>query len=241
MKCDDFTVPTTSVRFHRLKMLMCTNFNSLPCRSRPEIDATACTLYNFPRGYDPAGQALTTATDFSGVQDLPEIRCTSPAGADAQRDVNIYWHGIPVTLTAWWHYMAPTVSTVVPSAGGFAGGATITVLGSNFGPQESWTTTSAGGLVRAAGVKAIVEIVGKSAVACRSTQWVSDGQLVCVLPPLPSQKQAVNIEAHKVSVQVTPNTTLPIFGFLLAVIQLSQNMFVGSITLFIFHSRYNHW
>ncbi len=179
-------------------------------RSRPEIDATACTLYNFPRGYDPAGVALTTATDFSGIQDLPEIRCTTPAGAGAQRDVNIYWHGIPVTLAAWWHYMAPTVSTVVPSVGGYAGGETITVLGSNFGPQESWTTTSAGGLVRAAGVKAVVEIVGKSAVACRSTQWVSDGQLVCVLPPLPSRKQAVDIATHKVSVQVIGPSPYPL-------------------------------
>ena len=114
-----------------------------------------------------------------------------------------------MTLTAWWHYMAPSVSTVVPSAGGFAGGDTITVLGSNFGPQESWTTTSAGGLVRAAGVKAIVEIVGKSPVACRSTQWVSDDQLVCVLPPLPSQKQAVDIAAHKVSVQVAGSSLHP--------------------------------
>ncbi len=98
--------------------------------------------------------------------------------------------------------MAPAVSVVVPATGGYAGGDTITVFGSNFGPQESWTTKSAGGLVQAAGVKAVVEIVGKSAVQCRSTQWVSDGQLVCVLPPLPSQKQEVDIAAHKVSVQV---------------------------------------
>jgi hypothetical protein len=107
-------------------------------RSRPELQATGCTLYNYPRGYDPAGTPLVTATDFSGVADLPELRCTAPAGVGAQRDVNVYWHGVPLTLAGWWHYLAPTVGAVVPAAGDYAGGSSVTVFGSNFGPQESW-------------------------------------------------------------------------------------------------------
>jgi hypothetical protein len=173
--------------------------------SRPELDATECKLYNFPRGYDPAGQALINATDFTGVSDLPEIRCIAPAGSGAQRDINIYWHGIALSLPAWWHYSAPKISSVSPSSVTYSGGSHITIFGSNFGPFESWTVRNVGGFKNKASVKTLVEIVGRRSVQCQDTTWVSDSQLICVVPPLPMTKQAVDIVQHTVPVQVCGN------------------------------------
>jgi hypothetical protein len=157
------------------------------------VPATGCTLANYPRGYDPAGAAVATATDFSGIGDLPELQCTTPAGVGAYCDVNIYWHGVLLTLDGFWSYLPPVVHAVSPSAANHAGGATVTVFGSNFGPKESWACGAA---------QAAVEVVGRGGAACTRTQWVSDGQLVCVLPPLPKQMQPVDRGSHTVTVQV---------------------------------------
>mmetsp|Transcript_88914 Transcript_88914/g.236969 ORF Transcript_88914/g.236969 Transcript_88914/m.236969 type:complete len:1183 (+) Transcript_88914:27-3575(+) len=163
--------------------------------SKIEMEASSCALTNFPRGSDPAGQATYTATDFSSMSDLPEIRCVAPAGAGSARSINIYWHGVRLTLNVFGGNSGPVVSNLVPTAVDFSGGATITISGSNFGSASAWTRTG----TRA---RTSVDLVGRGTVACGSIQYVSDSKITCVVPALTATRQPVDLVQHQVSVQV---------------------------------------
>lgn len=104
--------------------------------------ADACTLYNFPRGNDPAGTRSLTVYDYSAVDELPEIRCKVPSGVGNGNDLEVSWHGVAVTISNWFKYSKPIVRRVSPVSVSYSGGDKITIYGNNFGPQAAWATGS---------------------------------------------------------------------------------------------------
>uniref|UniRef100_A0A6U4UG80 IPT/TIG domain-containing protein n=1 Tax=Hemiselmis andersenii TaxID=464988 RepID=A0A6U4UG80_HEMAN len=135
----------------------------------------------------------------------PTIHCSVPPalGADMQ-DLNIYWHGVKTSLTNWYRPEAPVISRIEPAMAAYAGGETVTIIGRNFGPKIAYTSISAGGAATAGTRQSHVEVRGKSFSAkCATTTYVSDTQLLCVVPTLPARKIAgLDKTTRKVEVSV---------------------------------------
>jgi hypothetical protein len=156
--------------------------------------ATDCVIWSLSSSCDNSG------ANFKGC--TGSIQCRAPAGLGPGADVVIHWQGVPYTLNNWYHYQNPVVNSIVPSTVGFAGGDRITVKGKNFGPQEQWTVTTAGGATTTAKRTATVEIATRVNVRCTNVQWVSDGELVCTVPAIPLAKLSVDTAQRTLSASV---------------------------------------
>jgi len=138
-----------------------------------------------------------------GSASYDEIKCRLPLGAGAQNNINIYWGGVPLVLKNWFHYSAPSVDSLSPSSGDYAGGSVVTIHGSNFGSPDLWRHYTAGdsSVVRTrTGSKQVgVELITRSPVSCSSVQYVNSGTLLCTLPALPETVVTVDKTARTVS------------------------------------------
>jgi len=144
------------------------------------------------------GTTETSAANYAAAKNVwhqtrkPTIQCAVPPslGADKQ-DLNMYWHGVKTSLANWYRPESPVISKIEPSMASYAGGETVTLIGRNFGPKLSYTAYTAGGAKTTATRESHVEIHGKSfAAKCTKTTYVSDRELLCVVPPLPARKIA---------------------------------------------------
>jgi len=71
-----------------------------------------CTMYtNMVCCFNDLTFSLSLSLSLS---ELPEIRCAAPAGVGAG-DLTVSWHGIRVTVTGWWKYNSPVVTSIQPS------------------------------------------------------------------------------------------------------------------------------
>ncbi|EKX38196.1 hypothetical protein GUITHDRAFT_115740 [Guillardia theta CCMP2712] len=138
--------------------------------------ADACTLYNFPRGNDPAGTRSLTVYDYSAVDELPEIRCKVPSGVGNGNDLEVSWHGVAVTISNWFKYSKPIVRRVSPVSVSYSGGDKITIYGNNFGPQAAWATGSSH--------PGRIELYNRGYQSCSKVEYISDSELRCIVPAL---------------------------------------------------------
>jgi len=159
--------------------------------------ADGCTLYNFPRGNDPAGTRSLTVYDYSAVDELPEIRCKVPSGVGHGNDLQVSWHGVAVTISNWFKYSKPIVRTVSPVAVSFSGGDKITVYGNNFGPQAAWATGSMH--------PGRIELYNRGYQSCVKVEYVSDSELRCIVPALRPVNLNFDKSTRTLSVKVVVN------------------------------------
>jgi hypothetical protein len=175
----------------------CANDVARACRCRSGVMCPDC-----------ASSALcrNSAGDGAGhdwpYRAKPALRCVLPPALGPDHNLNIYLHGIKTTLTHWYHPDPPVVTAVHPAAVSYRGGDTITVTGRNFGPAASWTRTTAGGAQSLEAAQARVELLGRAAALTCETAYVSDAQLLCRVPPLPRQRQPVDVAARTVALDV---------------------------------------
>jgi hypothetical protein len=91
-----------------------------------------------------------------------QIQCVLPAGQGSNLPVVVSVEGLPSTVAGSFNYNPPVITSVSPACGPTAGGATLTVTGTNFGTS---------GMVTIGGISAS-NLPG---------QW-SDGQIQCLTP-----------------------------------------------------------
>jgi len=147
--------------------------------------------------------ALPAATDCSvwefTAPTIGTIQCRTPAGAGPGVDITISWQGVPYVLHNWFRYQDPVIRSITPSLVDFKGKVSVTISGSNFGPNTMWTATTAGGATSSLSQVASVEVYTRIGVRCSNILWVSDEKLVCTVPALPRVKQAVDTTKRQVS------------------------------------------
>eukprot|EP00284_Hemiselmis_tepida_P019042 CAMPEP_0174917174 /NCGR_PEP_ID=MMETSP1355-20121228/2297_1 /TAXON_ID=464990 /ORGANISM="Hemiselmis tepida, Strain CCMP443" /LENGTH=1565 /DNA_ID=CAMNT_0016162241 /DNA_START=78 /DNA_END=4771 /DNA_ORIENTATION=+ len=166
----------------------------IPCRC---VGGT-CTDCPSSGACNYIGTTETSAANYALKKNVwhqtrkPTIHCSVPPalGADMQ-DLNIYWHGVKTSITNWYRPEAPVVERVEPAQAAYTGGSTVTIIGRNFGPKVSYTSQTAGGAKTAGTRESHVEVRGKSFSAkCAKTTYVSDKELLCVVPTLPARRIA---------------------------------------------------
>lgn len=156
--------------------------------------ATGCTLYNHPRGSDPAaGSASPPSTEYSPVSDLPELRCKAPSGVGSGLDLVLKWHGIPLTINSWWKYGPPIIRSISPAQVPYTGGDYITITGANFGPEDVWAGSDPAGSIH---------IVDRGWQACEDVELASATTLTCKAPALRPLPRNLDKTAKLVSVTV---------------------------------------
>jgi len=175
----------------------CANDMARACRCRSGVMCPDCASNAVCRNSIDDG----TAHDWP-YRAKPTLRCVLPPALGPDHNLNIYLHGIKTTLTHWYHPDPPVVTAVSPASVSYLGGDTITVTGRNFGPAASWTRSTAGGAQSIESAQARVELLGRAAALTCETVYVSDAQLLCKVPPLPRQRQPVDVSARTVAVDV---------------------------------------
>ena len=162
----------------------------------------ACTHVCVYIGVDPAqsNRSISSdafSTDISGLMELPEIRCAAPAGVGSG-DLTVMWHGISITISGWWKYGSPIVSSIQPAHVPYTGSSLVTVRGENFGTKDSWNLDGVASL----GVKGgRVDLLGWGVASCALVAYISDSALICRVPPLSARTHPVDKAASKVRVQ----------------------------------------
>ncbi len=123
--------------------------------------------------FGPAGAAVTVGGVSCPLtsQTHTELLCTLPAGAGASQAVQVTVAG-QASGTRTFSYNAPLLSSLMPSNGPTAGGAVLTLTGTNFGAAGA--TVTIGG------------------VSCPLTSQ-SHTQLLCTLPPGAGASNAVQV------------------------------------------------
>lgn len=168
-----------------------------------EVFATDCRIRTTPTA--GTNDATTLCSNWIAPSPVPEIICTAPAGIGQGLDIIIYWHGVATVLSNWYHYEPPVIHSLHPNRVSYKGGAIVTVTGRHFGTAAKWTATTSGGLQTANVQKAEIIIESRRPTKCRKTTWVSDQQLLCEIPPIPTVRQAVNTQAKTLQVKVLVN------------------------------------
>ena len=173
--------------------------NCLAKDTREEL-ATDCRVASYPSA--GTNDAATACASWVAPSPIPTIVCDLPAGIGAGRDLVIYWHGVGTVLSGFINYEGPRVKQVVPNHVLATGGETVTIVGENFGSQAKYSLQASGGTKHKSEDRAMVRIMGRQPHECRSTTWVSDSSLKCVVPPLPMVSQRVNEASRTVEVGV---------------------------------------
>ena len=148
--------------------------------------------------------AARTCARWTPPDPVPEIRCIAPPGSSSAATVTIFWHGIPTSLDFVYRYAPPKIFKIVPDQVPVAGNTAITLVGENFGSVASWQRQMSATIARVA-LRGRVEIISTGPLPCLSTSYVSDSQVICVVPALKTQRQRVQ-EDRSVAVQVVVNT-----------------------------------
>lgn len=68
--------------------------------------------------------------------------------------------------------------------------------------QAKWSLAASAGTKQRAEDRAVVRIVGRQPLECRSTTWVSETSLRCVVPPVPLVSQPVDQASRSLVVNV---------------------------------------
>lgn len=179
------------------------------------------TLGSRPNDFKLRKEAATASTSdiVPGVCSNPTVRvdngftgsenekivCRLPAAAGPNQDITVSWGGAPFVMSNWFTINTPIVRRVEPATTAYNGGDTVTIHGKNFGPENSYTVTSAGNAVTTQKGHAQVYILTKSRVQCTSVTWVSDEKLLCSVPAIPSEQLPVNKNTRMLEANVIVN------------------------------------
>ena len=97
----------------------------------PTDGGTTITLTGSSFGLNPT---VTIGGNFASIDSSShgQITCILPAGQGTNREIRVIVAG-QISLPAYFSYLAPAITNILPANGPTVGGTPITILGSNFG------------------------------------------------------------------------------------------------------------